>query len=192
MINVSAYSGYYRAVKDYVQPLIQAAAIGLPVLMSLQTERKTAILVGIIYFLIYMLSSAVSRQSGNFSNRFSGLSSPLNLTLIGGLMLGILTGLFSLVGFTLMSIVLFMGIYLVENLRIPAGIAYFTENLDKDILATTLSAESQGKSLFTATIALLLGFLADRFDVGTAILVCSALMLLTTPLYLLKKSPETR
>jgi MFS family permease len=192
MINVSAYSGYFRAVKDYVQPLIQAVSFGLPVLVSLQTERKTALLVGVIYFMIYMLSSVVSRQSGNFSNRFRGLSSPLNLTLIGGLMLGTLTGFFSMAGFTLMSIAFFIGIYLVENLRIPAGIAYFTENLDKDILATTLSAESQSKSLFTAVIALLLGFLADRFDVGTAILVCSALMLLTAPVYLLKKPPEPR
>jgi uncharacterized membrane protein len=94
-------------------------------------------------------------------------------------------------GFTLMSIILFIGIFLVQNLRIPVGIAYYTENLDTDILATTLSAESQSKSFFTAIIALLLGFLADRFDVGTAILVCSALILLTTPLYLIKKQRQT-
>ena len=190
ILNVSVYSGYYHAVKDYVQPLIQAAAISMPILMSLQAERKTAVLVGIIYFLIYMLSSAVTRRSGTFSNWFQGLTSPLNLTLMAGLMIGTLTGLFSMVGFTILSIILFICIYLVENLRIPAGIAYFTENLDKDILATTLSAESQSKSLFTAVIALMLGFLADRFDVGTAILACSAFMLLTTPLYLLKKRRE--
>ena len=190
ILNVSVYSGYYHAVKDYVQPLIQAAAISMPILMSLQAERKTAVLVGIIYFLIYMLSSAVTRRSGTFSNWFQGLTSPLNLTLMAGLMIGTLTGLFSMVGFTILSIILFICIYLVENLRIPAGIAYFTENLDKDILATTLSAESQSKSLFTAVIALMLGFLADRFDVGTAILACSAFMLLTSPLYLLKKRRE--
>lgn len=190
MLNVSVYSGYYRAVKDYVQPLIQATAIGLPVMVSLQAERKTAVLVGFIYFTIYMLSSAITRQSGTFSQRFRRLNIPLNLTLIAGLTMGTLTGFFSVVGFTLLSIILFIGIYLVENLRIPVGIAYFTENLDKDILATTLSAESQGKSMFTAVIALLLGFLADRMDIGTAILVCSAAMLLTTPLYLIRKKPE--
>jgi MFS family permease len=187
ILNVSVYGGYYRAVKDYIQPLIQAAALSLPVLVSLQSEQKTAVLVGIIYFLIYLMSSAVTRQSGRFSKRLQGLSGLLNLTLIAGLMLGTMTGFFYLAGFTLLSIILFTGIYLVQNLRIPAGIAYFTENLDKDILATTLSAESQSKSMFTAVIALMLGFLADRFDIGTAILACSAFMLLTTPLYLLKK-----
>jgi hypothetical protein len=192
MLNVSIYSGFYRAVKDYVQPLIQAAAIGLPVMVSLQAERKTAVLVGITYFTIYILSSAVTRRSGTFSQRFKRLSSPLNLTLMAGLAMGTITGFLTMAGLTLLSIIFFIGIYLVENLRIPVGIAYFTENLDKDILATTLSAESQGKSLFTAVIALLLGFLADRLDIGTAILVCSAVMLLTTPLYLLKKQTEAQ
>lgn len=190
ILNLSVYSGYYHAVKDYVQPLIQAAAIGLPLLASLQTGQKTAVLVGITYFLIYLLSSAVTRQAGPFSNRFRGLSGPLNLTLLAGLGIGTLTGFFSMSGFTMLSILLFIGIYLVENLRLPAGIAYFTENLGKDILATTLSAESQSKSLFTAVIALLLGFLADRFDVGTAILACSAFMLLTTPLCLIRERGE--
>lgn len=186
ILNVSAYGGYYRAIKDYIQPLIQAAALSLPVMVSFRSEQKTAVLVGIIYFLIYLMSSAVSRQSGNFSKRFRGLAGPLNLTLVVGLIFGTLTGFFYLAGLISLAIIFFMGIYLVQNLRIPAGIAYFTENLDKDILATTLSTESQGKSMFTALIALMLGFLADRFDVGTAILVCSAFMLLTTPIYLLQ------
>jgi MFS family permease len=187
ILNLSVYSGYYRAVKDYVQPLIQTAALSLPVLISLGSEQKTAILVGLIYFLIYVLSSLVARQSGKFSQRFQGLSLPLNLTLVSGLLLGILTGCFSMAGFTFLSMILFIGIYLVQNLRLPVGIAYFTENLDKDILATTLSAESQSKSLFAALMAPVIGFLADRFDVGTAILAVSAFMLVTTPFYLIRR-----
>ena len=187
IINVSAYGGYYRAIKDYIQPVIQAAALSLPLMASFSSEQKTAVLLGIIYFLIYLMSSAVTRQSGNFSRRFRDLTGPLNLTLVVGLIFGMMTGFFLLAGFTSLAIILYIGIYLVQNLRIPAGIAFFTENLDKDILATTLSAESQGKSMFTALNALMLGYLADRFDIGTAILACSALILLTTPVYLLKK-----
>ena len=187
ILNLSVYSGYYRAVKDYVQPMIQAAALSLPLLVTLKPGQKTAVLVGIIYFLIYLLSSLVARQSGRFSQRFQGLSVPLNLTLIAGLILGTLTGGFSMAGFPLLSIIIFIGIYLIQNLRLPAGIAYFTENLDKDILATTLSAESQSKSLFTAVMALMIGLLADRYEVGTAVLVCSGILLATTPLYLLGK-----
>lgn len=190
ILNVSVYSGYYRAVKDYVQPLIQASALSLPVLASLRLEQKTAVMIGIIYFIIYLMSSAVTRQSGRFSNKFQGLAGSLNLTLVVGLMFGTLTGFFYLAGYTSLAIVHFVGIYLVQNLRLPAGIAYFTENINKDILATALSAESQSKSLFTAIIALILGFLADKYSIGTALLACSAFMLLTTPFYLLKNRRE--
>ena len=187
ILNASVYSGYYQALKDYLQPLIQTFAIGLPLMLALGEERKSAILIGIIYFLIYILSSLAARRSGRFASRFKGYAAPLNLTLLAGFTLGALCGFFYLKQLSALSILLFIGIYLVENLRLPAGISYFTENLDREILATTLSAESQGKSLFTAVIALATGFLADRFDIGTAILVVSVIMLLTFPLYLIRK-----
>ncbi len=88
ILNLSVYSGYYQAIKDYIQPLIQAAALGLPVLAYLSSEKKTAVGLGIIYFLIYLLSSMVTRQSGRFSQRFGGLGGSLNLTLVAGLTMG--------------------------------------------------------------------------------------------------------
>ena len=187
ILNAAVYSGYYQALKDYLQPVIQTFAIGLPLLLALDEERKSVILIGIIYFLIYILSSFAARRSGRFASRFNGYAAPLNLTLLAGFTVGVLCGFFYLNQLPALSILLFIGIYLIENLRLPAGISYFTENLDREILATTLSAESQGKSLFTAVIALATGFLADRFDIGTAILVVSVIMLLTFPLYLIRK-----
>ena len=187
MLNVSVYSGYYRAIKDYVQPLIQATALGFPIMLNLDTGQRTAILVGVIYFLIFLLSSRVTRSADRFTRLFPNLARPLNITLMAGLLMGAVTGFLSMWGCSILAVLLFISIYLVENLRVPAGIAYFTQNLERDILATALSAESQGKSLFTALIALLLGILADRFDVGTAILVASSGMLLTAPLFLIRK-----
>ena len=187
MLNVSVYSGYYRAIRDYVQPLIQATAIGFPLLLAFDPGQRTAILVGVIYFLIFLLSSKVTRSADHFARLFPNLARPLNITLLAGFFLGVCSGFLSIWGLSIGAILLFITIYLVENLRVPAGIAYFTENLDKDVLATALSTESQSKSLFTALIAMLLGFLADRFDIGTAILVSSAGMLLTTPIYLIRK-----
>jgi MFS family permease len=186
ILNASVYSGYYRALKDYLQPVIQAFALGLPVMMTFDENQKSALLIGSIYFLVYILSSAVTRQSGKFAGRFRGYATPLNLTLLAGFCLGALCGIVFIKGVAVMAIVLFVGIYLVENLRLPAGISYFTENIEEGILATTLSAESQGKSLFTAVIALVTGFLADRFDIGTAILAVSVLMILTLPFYLIR------
>ncbi len=186
ILNASVYSGYDRALKDYKQPVIQAFAISMPVLLALDDDRKSALMIGIIYFIIYFLSSATTRRSGRFAGLFKGYALPLNLTMLAGFAIGILCGLAIIRDMAILAILLFIGIYLLENLRLPAGISYFTENIDKDILATTLSAESQGKSLFTGVIALLTGFLADRFEIGTAVLVVSGIMLLVYPLALIR------
>ena len=86
------------------------------------------------------------------------------------------------------SVVFFILVYLVENLRLPAGISWFTEKLDTNVLATALSVESQGKSLFTAVLALGMGLLADRFGPGIALLVISLVMLVIMPVLMLRNN----
>ncbi len=181
ILNVSSHGGYYRAVKDYLQPVIQSLALALPFFATLGTERKSALLIGLIYFLIYFMAAATTRRSGAFTALFGKLATPLNLTLAAGFAAGALSGLFYRIDLMLLSVVFFVLIYLVENLRLPAGIAWFSEQLDPDILATSLSVESQGKSLFTAIIVLAMGFLADRYGPGTALLAVSVLMLGISP-----------
>jgi hypothetical protein len=161
--------------------VIQTLALGLPFLVNLDTERKSALLIGLIYFMIYLLSAASSRYSGSFAGRFGALATPLNLTLAAGFSAGALSGFFYTRDLMLMSVVFFVLVYLVENLRLPAGISWFTEKLDPGILATVLSVESQGKSLFTAVIVLAMGFLADRWGPGTALLSVSVFMLVFSP-----------
>jgi hypothetical protein len=85
-------------------------------------------------------------------------------------------------------VIFFLGIYMVENIRLPAGISWFSDQLNPDILATALSVESQGKSLFTALVALGMGFLADRFGPPAALLAISAGMLLLWPVLRIRKS----
>ncbi len=182
ILNVSSHGGYYRAVKDYLQPVIQSLALTLPFFLKLDKERKSALLIGLIYFLIYLLSSAITRRSGSFAGRFGGLAKPLNITLVAGLAAGALSGVLYSFDLVLLSIVFFVLVYLVENLRLPVGISYFTEHLDPDILATTLSVESMGKSLFTMFLALGMGLLADRFGPGTALLAVSLFMLAMVPI----------
>jgi hypothetical protein len=179
--NISSHGGYYRAVKDYLQPVIQSLALALPFLANMETERKSALLIGLIYSLIYLLSAASSRASGTFTSKFRGLAIPLNLTLLVGFAAGALSGLFYLSDLLVLSVVFFIVVYLVENLRLPAGISWFAEKLDPKILATALSVESQGKSLFTAVIVLAMGFLADHWGPGTALLGTSVFMLVLSP-----------
>ncbi len=186
ILNVASHSGYYRAIKDYLQPVIATLALSLPVLMTLGSQRKSALLIGVIYFIIYLLSSATTRRSGNFSGRFTKLSIPLNITLVTGFAFGAISGFLYSLDFILASVLFFALVYMVENLRIPAGISWLTEQLNADVLATSLSVESQGKSFFTVVLALGMGLLADLFGPGVALLVVSILMLVLVPLLRLR------
>ena len=86
-----------------------------------------------------------------------------------------------------MGILVFIGIYLVENLRRPIGISYVAEILRKDILATALSAESQVKSIYAALLAPLTGFLADKFGIGISLAIVSSIIIVFFPILLVRK-----
>jgi len=188
--NISIFSGYYRAVKDYIQPVLQVFAAGIALHLGIQGEKATAVLVGLIYFFIYFLSAFTSRRSGNFSERFTNLCRPLNISLVAGIGLGVVSGVL----FTgearimvAMGILVFIGIYLVENLRRPIGVSYVAEILRKDILATALSTESQVKSIYAALLAPLTGFLADKFGIGISLVIVSSIIIVFFPILLVRK-----
>lgn len=186
--NLSLHTGYYRAFKDYLQPVLQALAVTTPVLLFLAEKQRTAVIVGSAYFLIYLLSSFASRKSGALSRRFGeAFNKPLNLTLMVGFLAGITCGIFVHYNFLLLGVLFYLLIFMNENLRKPIGIANVAEGTNKDILATTLSAESQLQSLLTALLAPAIGWLADFAGLGIAIFGVSMAMLLLSPLFMLRK-----
>jgi MFS-type transporter involved in bile tolerance (Atg22 family) len=88
--------------------------------------------------------------------------------------------------FYFIAILFYIAIYLIENVRNPIGVAYISELYDNKVLATALSANSQAKSLFAAILAPILGFLADKFGIGIALSALALIILISTPLYLVK------
>jgi MFS family permease len=185
--NLSVHTGYFRALKDYLQPVLQTLALSLPVFLVYTKEQRTAIVVAIVYFVIYMLTSFSSRNSGRFSQIFHNLNKPLNLTLLLGLLFGLISGLLYENQWIIISCVFFIGIYLIENLRKPIGISYVADTVNKDILATVLSAESQAHTIISAIMAPLLGFMADNMGLGYSVMVLSGMLILLFPVFILRK-----
>jgi MFS family permease len=188
LINLSSHTGFYSAMKDYLQPVVQMLALSLPILISYKETQRTSLIVGGVYFVVFLLTSFSARHAGAFSSRFKNLVIPLNLTLIIGLAMGVLSGFMYLQNLLVLSVIFYVGIYVMENLRKPIGIAYVTENIDHHILATVLSAESQVHALIAAICAPLIGFLADRYGLGYAITGVSGLMILLSPIYFVKRN----
>ena len=185
--NLSMFTGYYRAVKDYLQPVLQSLAVGMPVLLVLEEKQRTAVIIGMIYFFIYLLTSFSSRKSGYFTARYKFIFIPLNITLLGGFVFGLISGILFEYQIMIVAVIAYIAVFLIENLRKPIGISYITENIDNRILATVLSAESQAHALVAAIVAPVIGFLADRFGVGYALAIISVFMLLLAPVYMARK-----
>lgn len=187
LTNLSIYTGYYKAVKDYIQPLLKYVALSIPVFAYLNNEKKIAITTGIIYFIIYLLTALVSRYSGRFTKLFKHLNNPMNLTLTIGLSIGILTGLTFYLGLYTLPIVGFIFIMIIENLRKPVGIGLVADISKDESMATTLSVISQAKSVFAAIIAPIIGWISDLYNPGTGIAIISIIILLGLPFYWLKQ-----
>ncbi len=186
--SLSVFSGFHRASKDYLQPVLSAFSLSLPIFLYYEENKRTAFIIGIAYFFIYILTAFASRKSGESASKFLHISMPLNISMIAGFVMSSLIGIFYNLGLMLISILLYIGMFIIQNLRKPMGIAYVSDMTNPDILATTLSAESQITSLFSGIIAVFIGYCADKFGLGTALIVVSFVLLIFTPLYCAKKN----
>lgn len=184
--NVCIYDGFYNAIKDFLQPIVKSLALALPLLACLAEKQRSAVLIGGVYFGIYLLTSYASRRSGPFAGRFRALTTPLNVTMLVGFGLGILCGLAYLLGNNLAAVLLFTGIFVLQNLRSPLSVTYVCDTVPYEILATSLSVRSLVTALYTAIMALAVGVLADRLGLGPALMILALGLTVLTPLYLVK------
>jgi len=186
LTNLTIYTGYYKSVKDYIQPLLVYIAMGMSIFAYLNNEKKIAITTGVIYFVLYMLTAISSKLSGRFTKHFKHLYKPMNFTLIVGLVIGVVTGLGFSLGIYVLPLIGFASIMIIENLRKPIGIGLVADISKDESMATTLSITSQAKSVFAAILAPVIGWLADIYNPGTGIVIVSIMLLIILPIYWLK------
>ncbi len=184
----SIHSGYHKAVKEYIQPIIVIAILGLPYLTNWTSERREAIFIGVIYFFIYLLTANASKFSGKFIDKIKSPNKALFSTLLLGLSAGLIAGIGVYFGFAWIGIIMFSIIYLIENLRKPIGVAAVANQSDQRVMATVLSINSQAESFFAAIIAPLLGLAIDQIGLGEGLMIISAGMIaLVLGIWLIRK-----
>jgi len=154
------FGGLYKVAKDYLQPILRAAALGVPVLYLADMQR-TAVLVGGVYFLLHLLSSYASRHADALARRAGSEQRgarwlwAMNLAAFAALAAGVLAG------WAPVAIVAFVALAVIQNFWRPILVSRFAEQAEPRRMATVLSMESQAKSLFAAAAAPLLGLAVD-------------------------------
>ena len=179
--NTAISSAYFKAVKDYLQPILHTLALSLPLLTGLAEKSRSAIMIGIAYFIIYLLTANAAQNAGRISDRFIALRAPINWTLVICFVSGILAGLSYHWEVTILAVFLYLAIFLTENLRKPMGTAFVADQVSESILASALSAQSQIKTIWAVVIALVLGAGVEIFGLAIGLFLVSVGLLLILP-----------
>ncbi|MEA3327607.1 MAG: MFS transporter [Chloroflexota bacterium] len=178
ILNSSGFSGLFKASKDYLQPILESFALMLPLFLVLEDKRRSALVIGLVYFVIYIFTSYASRGAAGFSRRFSTLGRAINLTFLTGAGLLFVAGLAIWRNVTWLAILIFLLFYVLHNLRRPMNVSFISDQISNRVMASGLSVESQFTTVLTAIFAPILGALADNFGIGTALMILAAGVLL--------------
>ena len=181
LINTSAlHSAYIKAVKDYIQPLMVSIALVIPMYSQTAPEKKSGVVIGMLYFIIYMLGSQVSQLAGKAAA--INKAKIAFRTLLAGFGFGVVSGLFYVSYLLVPAFIAFVGIYLIENLRKPILTGFVADSVPAAQLVSVISAQSLWRTLLTSGLAIALGVLADSYGVGFAFTFVSALLLVLSVL----------
>jgi len=190
ILNSSGYAAAFKSIQDYLQPILESFALSLPIFIAVEDTRRSAVLIGLVYSVIYLLTSYASRNADRFSRRFEHLAAAVNATFLLGAGMIIVAGMASRADLTVISIILFLGLFLLQNLRRPMNIGIISDQIDDRVMASGLSVESQATTLLMAVFAPILGALADVYSVGSALALFGGAMLLFA--WLVKVQPMSR
>ncbi len=192
IFNSSGFDAYYKATKDYLQPILETFALGLPIFVALEADRRSSLVIGIVYFVIFLLSSYASQNAGVVSGYFGDVGRAINLTFFLGAGFLFAAGLGSWLDIPAFSILIFLGLYLLHNVRKPLNVAYISDQIANEVMASGLSVESQLVTLLGIVIAPVLGALADMLDVGGALAVLGFSMVVLAVLTRVAESDEAK
>ena len=153
ILNSSGFDAFFKATKEYLQPILEAFALALPVLLAVEDTRRSAVIIGVVYFGIYLLTSYASRSAAQFGRRFASIAQGLNWTFLAGAVFLFVAGLATQWQWDVVAILVFLGFYVLHNVRRPMTVAFVSDQISSRVMAAGLSAESQFTTLGAALLA---------------------------------------
>ncbi|QTA37789.1 MFS transporter [Thermosipho ferrireducens] len=188
LLNTSSYSAVFKSLKDYLQPILEAFALSLPVFLFWEDKKRSAVVIGIVYFILYFLTSIASKNSWRVNQRLKHPSKALNTTLIAGALIITAAGFAYKINLSILSIIFFILLHVLENIRRPISVAYVSDNVESTAMASVLSVESQFTTFLTAIFSLIAGYLADKFGLPSAIMIVGLILLSLSMILRIKPS----
>ena len=159
------FEGFFKASKDYLQPILKAAALPLTAFLfsgiQLTDEQKSVVLIGPVFFVLFILSAMASRNAYRLVGKPGQEERAARL--LWGMSVMVFLALLPAMYFGIYWVIIagFVVLYVIQNLWRPVLISRFDAHSDEAKGATVLSIESQAKSFSTMVIAPVLGLAID-------------------------------
>ena len=178
--SISWYSGYYKVIKDFIQPMIVGLSMGMTFLIPFSGQQKTALIIGPVYFVIYLLTSLSSKNTEKITRLFPSSEKALNRLMLLGISMGIFASIAYIYGFIEMAVIFMIPVFLIENIRKPLGVSVVADYANKNILASVLSVQSQIQTITVMITAPVLGFFSDKYGLEIGLFYTSIIFLVVS------------
>jgi MFS family permease len=158
----------------YVQPFLKEGleARGVVILGA------GALWVGVNQLVNEGVGSAGAWFAPDFERRCGGAAPALRRAYLAVAALSVAIGACQLRGWMIAGLLALVGVTLLQNLRRPVFVGAFNRVMDKPHRATSLSIESQARSLFAAGMLPVTGLVADRWGLDAVFPMIAAVLLL--------------
>ncbi|MEL7530303.1 MAG: MFS transporter [Bacteroidota bacterium] len=177
IINSAAlHSAFLKSIKDYIQTVMLAIALALPIMAEHTHKEKGGLVIGLLYFIIFVLNSQASRFAYLLAR--GPQIRTAHRTLFLGLGMGLLSGLMIYGEYWWLAWLFFVLIFVIENLRKPILTAMLAEKVPDQVFTSVLSSQSFYKTLLVSALSLSFGFIADQTNIGMALMMISLSLVL--------------
>jgi len=163
LVESMTHDGMYKTIKDYVQPLLMAAVLAVPVLADVVDARRVAFMVPVVYVPMALLGALGARRAHRFSEACGGeWAASRRIWLIELVVFAVLIPAF-FYGVYPVAILAFIALGFFQNVWRPIFLSRVDDSSDAQLGATILSIESQVRSGFVIVAAPLIGLAVDHF-----------------------------
>lgn len=156
------FEGPYKVVKDYIQPLLQTLALGIPLLNGYATAQRGAVLIGLVFAGLSLMEAVAARQAFGFTSRSGGRCRGGRLLWAGNILVYAGLTVLAFFGFPLLAVGCFLLLAILQNLWRPLMVGRLGEASGAGTRATTLSVNSQLNALLAVVLAPVIGWFVDH------------------------------
>jgi len=177
IFNASIFDSFFKTSKEYLQPILVTMTLSIPLLKDYDIQTRSSVLIGIVYFFLFLLTSFASSNSEKVCSHFKSKEHFLNLSYLTGGIFLILIWIFLNLNVEYLSVIIFILLYILYNLRRPVNVSYLSEKFPRELMASGLSLESQMRMIFISILAPLMGYLVDNFGMPNSFLIIGIIMI---------------